>query len=89
MTIEGAISELQNLIKADDVPFYYNGVIKKVIETIIDECKPKVGEWVERDNGDYYECSACGDAFVLLEGTPYDNYYNYCPNCGARMIRSE
>ena len=42
MTIEGAIVELQNLIKADDVPFYYNGVIQKVIETIIDECKPDV-----------------------------------------------
>ena len=37
MTIEGAIAELQNLIKADDVPFYYNGAIQKVIETIIDE----------------------------------------------------
>ena len=43
MTIEGAIVELQNLIKADDVPFYYDGVIKKVIETIIDECKPTTG----------------------------------------------
>lgn len=29
MTIEGAIAELQNLINNDDVPFYYNGVIKK------------------------------------------------------------
>lgn len=40
MTIEGAITELRNLINADDVPFYYDGVIKKIIETIIDECKP-------------------------------------------------
>ena len=34
MTIGGAIAELQNLIDAEDVPFYYKGGIKKVIETI-------------------------------------------------------
>ena len=34
MTIQGAIAELQNLLKADDVPFYYKGGIEKVIETI-------------------------------------------------------
>lgn len=44
MTIEGAIAELQNLIKADDVPFYYNGAIQKVIETIIDERPVRCGE---------------------------------------------
>lgn len=49
MTIEGAIAELQNLIKADDVPFYYNGAIQKVIETIIDERPVRCGEcsWYE------------------------------------------
>ncbi len=47
MTIEGAIAELQNLINADDVPFYYDGVIKKVIETIIDECKPNTDRGVK------------------------------------------
>ena len=34
MTIQGAIAELNNLLKADDIPFYYEGSIKKVIETI-------------------------------------------------------
>ena len=34
MTIQGAIAELQNLLNADDVPFYYKGGIEKVIETI-------------------------------------------------------
>lgn len=53
MTIEGAIVELQNLINADDVPFYYKGVIKKVIETIIDECKPMGVKYYEMPNGKY------------------------------------
>lgn len=38
-------------------------------------------EW----DGGYYECSVCGEAFTFIEGTPKENLYNYCPNCGARM----
>ena len=43
MTIQGAISELQNLINADDIPFYYKPAIEKVIETIVDELLSKDG----------------------------------------------
>lgn len=89
MTIEGAIAELQNLIKADDMPFYYNGAIQKVIETIIDECKPKVGRWIDHKEiiytdpeiwGYSQECSLCGFTLGAKE-------YNYCPNCGAKIER--
>ena len=87
MTIEGAIAALQNLIKADDVPFYYNGVIQKVIETIIDECKPTTGKWEiisfktipTNRIAKAKKCSVCGkrkDKYVV---------WNYCPNCGAKM----
>lgn len=34
MTIQGAIAELQDLIRDDDIPAYYKGGIQKVIETI-------------------------------------------------------
>ena len=34
MTIQGAITELQGLLKANDVPLYYKSGIRKVIETI-------------------------------------------------------
>ena len=34
MTIQGAIADLNNLLNADDIPFYYKGSIEKVIETI-------------------------------------------------------
>lgn len=50
------------------------------------------GKWIDRDD-DYYgwnmwACSACGEEFVLTEGTPDMNDYHFCPNCGADM-RSE
>ena len=48
----------------------------------------RTGHWIEKEdfNGDtYYDCSECGESFCLMDGTPTDNLYNYCPNCGARM----
>ena len=45
-------------------------------------------EWVEDEDmyGDpIYHCSNCSEHFVLAEGTPTDNCYSYCPNCGAKM----
>ena len=46
------------------------------------------GHWIEQDGYDgdtYYDCSECGESFCLIDGTPTDNLYNYCPNCGAKM----
>lgn len=48
----------------------------------------KHAEWVEDEDmyGDpIYRCSACSERFILEEGTPTDNGYSYCPNCGAKM----
>lgn len=50
------------------------------------------GKWIDRDD-DYYgwnmwACSACGEEFVLTDGTPDMNEYHFCPNCGARMEES-
>ena len=56
------------------------------IPSVRPERKP--GHWKLLDNDpdqNAYECSACGNAFVLIDGTPKENNYNYCPNCGARM----
>lgn len=45
------------------------------------------GKWIEHDDwyGVYYECSVCKEPFTLIDGTPQDNLYNFCPNCGAEM----
>lgn len=42
-------------------------------------------QWDEDDYGDTYECTSCGEAFVMLEGSPIENGYHYCPYCGAKM----
>lgn len=59
---------------------------KKDIPSVQPERKP--GHWKLLDNDpdqNAYECSACGNAFILIDGTPKENNYNYCQNCGARM----
>lgn len=32
-----------------------------------------------------YTCSKCRESYVLVEGTPKQNLWHYCPQCGARM----
>ena len=52
----------------------------------------KMGRWVEEDmfDGDVaYRCTKCNEVFSLIYGTPKDNEYNYCPNCGCRMDGGE
>ena len=39
-------------------------------------------EWLGTDVS---TCSKCRESYVLVEGTPKENLWNYCPNCGAQM----
>ena len=55
----------------------------------IPSAEPKTGQWIEEDmfDGDVaYRCSECNELFWIESGTPKDNEYNFCPNCGARMV---
>lgn len=51
------------------------------------------GRWKEYgdydDYGDTYECTSCGELFCMIEGTPIENGYDYCPKCGAKMDEVE
>lgn len=48
----------------------------------------KKGKWIEEDDGwdgVFWRCSEYNEPFYLVDGTPVDNEYHYCPNCGADM----
>lgn len=52
--------------------------------------KQKVGKWLLFDDeSNSYCCSACNTAYTLIDGTPKDNGYKYCPSCGAKMEEGE
>ena len=62
----------------------------KALEALedVDLCICQKGTWKEvngYDGDSYYECSNCGEPWVLNAGTPKDNNMHYCPNCGAKM----
>ena len=46
MTIGGTLSELNNLLKADDIPFYYKPSIKAVMDTIALSNSEKPNKWI-------------------------------------------
>ena len=87
MTIGGAIAELQNLIDADDVPFYYKSGIKKVIETIqmeVNEQNRRLNEIAHRL--DLHE-RAMAKAMRDTADTPQTDVYDYKGN--GKWERSE
>ena len=58
--------------------------MSEIIEMPYGNGKALERRWIPFDC-DTWECSECKDVFILLEGTPKDNNYNYCPNCGTKM----
>ena len=60
--------------------------IKEILQRLPSvQPKQKTGRWIYMKDCEDWFCSNCKDIFMLLEGTPKDNDYNYCPNCGAFM----
>lgn len=55
--------------------------------------EPKTGHWIDRHiianrTFDMIVCSECGNEFSFDAETGISEY-NYCPNCGARMVKSQ
>lgn len=77
---------LTDRINSRDYGMFLVGIKQKIDEAPTVQADRPHGEWVEREdwNGDsYYDCSVCGESFVLCDGTPSMNLYHFCPNCGA------
>jgi ribulose bisphosphate carboxylase small subunit len=51
--------------------------------------EPKTGHWVGIDEYPHedYECDNCGFIHTFIDG--HTAQYNYCPNCGCRMVEPQ
>lgn len=47
----------------------------------IDAVEVVHGKWINKKNY-WYQCSNCRQHYQVIQGSMY---YNYCPNCGAKM----
>lgn len=64
----------------------YKADIDKIPTADVQEVRH--GKWEETtefNEDTIYRCSVCGEEFVTIDGTPADNLWHYCPNCGAKM----
>ena len=69
------------------IPLKYAECIVNTAPTA-DVVEVKHGEWIEKEEiyGDvYYTCSNCNNDWTTIDGTPQENFMNFCPNCGAKM----
>ena len=51
-----------------------------VVHTHWIPCENETGE-----GSNTYICPACGEIQILIDGTPKENGWEFCPHCGARM----
>ncbi len=94
---DNAISRQAVLDLAKKGVLVSNGNYKSVCKAInelppVKLQEPKTGHWIEKDGFDgdvYYDCSECGESWTTIEGTPWQNGMDYCPNCGCLMDRTE
>ena len=92
MTIQGAVNELINLLNADDIPIYYKGGIKKVIETIDDYVNEK-DDYVKRKikqtepQTDKGGCSSCAGKDICANA--FTEVSQYCGAYEPLTERSE
>lgn len=75
----------------DTVAWNIGGQIKKlpaadVAPVVHGRWEDSIDKWFEMD---IYTCSKCRESYVLVEGTPKENLWHYCPNCGAKMNGGE
>lgn len=72
-----------NFVYADGVSGRQNEIIDYINEQPTADVAPvRHGRWIENEYDSIFECSECGYSF---ENEGYKHFFNYCPNCGARM----
>lgn len=102
MTEDRAIS-LNAVIKAVDKHTNDDGTLDDDISCILEDipsAEPKTGHWITKDDKEQgYDiggvktwyirimCSECGFIKTAIEG--HTGQYNYCPNCGVRMVEPQ
>ena len=77
---------------ADDMAYAY---LEMINEELTLKMKPVIhAHWIPCENetgegSNTYKCSACGEIQMLIDGTPKENGWKYCPHCGAKMDKVE
>jgi len=84
---EQAIAEIMGQPPDAHYPSWYAEQIKKL--PAADVRPERYATWTLVDESEIvWECSNCGCMWSLNDGgTPHENDMNYCPECGALIVR--
>lgn len=87
MTIRGALSDLDNLLKADDIPFYYKPSIKAVMDTIALSSSEKPNNSTNKNDlgVDAVNRKAVHDMLENLPITVEDKWFNWLQKACMRL----
>jgi ribosomal protein S27E len=83
---------LEDLYKRDYTKFTHRDFVALVQYQDTVQQEPKTGHWnvvsdVYGDSAYICECSECKDTVWVYKDA--DRKWNYCPNCGARMVKPQ
>lgn len=69
-------------------------IIEQVLEddgfdvdvALLKDQEPKTGKWIlDDDDANCWKCSECGGLQQIIDGTPYENGWYFCPHCGTKL----
>ena len=76
---------LKNDIAKSTEPFNTGSVFRAINRQPAADVAPVVhGQWISKNTIGYdwtFVCSNCG----YIDGYPFNDRHNFCPNCGAKM----
>lgn len=79
-------NDINNDISAQIIIRYVRKQLQQLLDDVpAADVAPVVhGEWISNDLGGYkwaFHCSLCG----FVDGYPFNDRFNFCPQCGAKM----
>ena len=86
--IDKVIDELEHTMSNDGLPgeIIWNNVLKIAIEIVKQGgVSDDVCEWMLCDEEANVYDTSCRNPHILIEGTPKENNYEYCPYCGKKI----
>lgn len=82
--VEGCCGDCR--FKKSQCPFSKYASYEEPIKAIVDFVyNIETTRLIESIDHDYWKCEQCGELWIFNEGTPEENNYRYCCNCGRKI----
>lgn len=85
--VKAVMSGLEGLTWDDWRAYHSDSEVQNIAKAALELLKERGGKWAQLDpDTNIWECSQCHGAQMIIDGTPIENGWLYCPRCGARNL---